>query len=151
MGLDPERARLPTLGAARYKPFGQRSVNAASSLIESPVDRYKCSRSRTSSTVSSSVANLNSAWRRRAKSVGGRGALSVPSHPITAFSRSDNALRGGLSPNTVQWACPTCHGLGRVFAVTEKAMMPDDSLTIRERAVAAWPTAWHGQTYAISW
>ena len=24
-------------------------------------------------------------------------------------------------------------------------MVPDDSLTIRERAVAAWPTAWHGQ------
>ena len=23
--------------------------------------------------------------------------------------------------------------------------MPDDSLTIRERAIAAWPTAWHGQ------
>ena len=24
-------------------------------------------------------------------------------------------------------------------------MVPDDSLTIRERAIAAWPTAWHGQ------
>ena len=24
-------------------------------------------------------------------------------------------------------------------------MVPDDSLTIRERAVAAWPPAWHGQ------
>jgi excinuclease ABC subunit A len=24
-------------------------------------------------------------------------------------------------------------------------MVPDDSLTIRQRAVAAWPTAWHGQ------
>src|SRR5258707_12474828 len=24
-------------------------------------------------------------------------------------------------------------------------MVPDASLTIRERAVAAWPTAWHGQ------
>jgi excinuclease UvrABC ATPase subunit len=29
--------------------------------------------------------------------------------------------------------------------VTEQSMVPDDSLTIRERAVAAWPTAWHGQ------
>jgi excinuclease ABC subunit A len=50
-----------------------------------------------------------------------------------------------FSPNTVQGACPVCHGLGRVYEVTEKSMVPDDSLTIRERAVAAWPPAWHGQ------
>ena len=25
------------------------------------------------------------------------------------------------------------------------SMVPDDSLTIRERAIAAWPPAWHGQ------
>jgi excinuclease ABC subunit A len=28
---------------------------------------------------------------------------------------------------------------------TEASMVPDDSLTIRERADAAWPPAWHGQ------
>src|SRR5471030_2028267 len=50
-----------------------------------------------------------------------------------------------FSPNTVQGACPTCHVLGRVYEVTEQSMVPDDSLTIRERAVAAWPPAWHGQ------
>lgn len=50
-----------------------------------------------------------------------------------------------FSPNTIQGACPTCHGLGRVYEVTERTMVPDDSLTIRERAVAAWPPAWHGQ------
>ncbi|MBT2794346.1 excinuclease ABC subunit UvrA [Paraburkholderia strydomiana] len=50
-----------------------------------------------------------------------------------------------FSPNTVQGACPTCHGLGRVYEVTESSMVPDDSLTIRERAIAAWPPAWHGQ------
>ncbi|MDB5937862.1 MAG: excinuclease subunit [Polaromonas sp.] len=50
-----------------------------------------------------------------------------------------------FSPNTVQGACPQCHGLGRVFDVNEKSMVPDDALTIRERAVAAWPTAWQGQ------
>jgi excinuclease ABC subunit A len=50
-----------------------------------------------------------------------------------------------FSPNTVQGACPTCHGLGRVYEVTEQSMVPDDSLTIRERAIAAWPPAWHGQ------
>ncbi|HZH07484.1 MAG TPA: excinuclease ABC subunit UvrA, partial [Lautropia sp.] len=50
-----------------------------------------------------------------------------------------------FSPNTVQGACPVCHGLGHVYAVTEQSMVPDDSLSIRERAVAAWPPAWHGQ------
>jgi excinuclease ABC subunit A len=50
-----------------------------------------------------------------------------------------------FSPNSPEGACPTCHGLGRVYEVTEASMVPDDSLTIRERAVAAWPTAWQGQ------
>jgi excinuclease ABC subunit A len=50
-----------------------------------------------------------------------------------------------FSPNTPEGACPTCHGLGRVYEVTEQSMVPDDSLTIRERAIAAWPPAWHGQ------
>jgi excinuclease ABC subunit A len=50
-----------------------------------------------------------------------------------------------FSPNTPEGACPKCHGLGRVYEVTEQSMVPDDSLTIRERAVAAWPTAWQGQ------
>ncbi|MBB6252077.1 excinuclease ABC subunit UvrA [Nitrospirillum iridis] len=50
-----------------------------------------------------------------------------------------------FSANTPEGACPTCHGLGRVHEVTEDSMVPDPSLTIRERAVAAWPTAWGGQ------
>ncbi|HEV7705008.1 MAG TPA: excinuclease ABC subunit UvrA, partial [Gemmatimonadaceae bacterium] len=50
-----------------------------------------------------------------------------------------------FSPNTPAGACPRCHGLGRVYEVTERTMVPDSSLTIRERAVAAWPTAWQGQ------
>jgi excinuclease ABC subunit A len=50
-----------------------------------------------------------------------------------------------FSPNTPQGACPTCHGLGFVYDVTERSMVPDDSLSIRERAIAAWPPAWHGQ------
>ncbi|TGE17350.1 excinuclease ABC subunit UvrA [Hymenobacter elongatus] len=51
----------------------------------------------------------------------------------------------GFSPNTPEGACPACHGLGRVYEVTEQSMVPDDSLTIRERAIAAWPQAWGGQ------
>src|ERR1700709_321654 len=50
-----------------------------------------------------------------------------------------------FSPNTPEGACPRCHGIGRVHDVTEKSLVPDDGLTIRERAVAAWPTAWPGQ------
>ena len=50
-----------------------------------------------------------------------------------------------FSPNTAEGACPGCHGLGRIYEVTEASMVPDDSLTIRERAVAAWPVAWQGQ------
>src|SRR5437870_8418522 len=42
-----------------------------------------------------------------------------------------------FSPNTPEGACPACHGLGRVYEVTEKTMVPDDTLSIREKAVAA--------------
>jgi excinuclease ABC subunit A len=50
-----------------------------------------------------------------------------------------------FSPNTPQGACPHCHGLGHVYDVPEKLMVPDPSLSIRERAIASWPPAWHGQ------
>src|SRR5687768_6573362 len=68
------------------------------------------------------------------------------------YSRAGDYPRGqahldaeAFSPNTPAGACPECHGLGRVYEVTERSMVPDDSLTIRERAIAAWPTAWQGQ------
>jgi excinuclease ABC subunit A len=50
-----------------------------------------------------------------------------------------------FSPNTAQGACPQCHGLGHVYEVTEESMVPDPSLSIRDRAIASWPPAWHGQ------
>ena len=50
-----------------------------------------------------------------------------------------------FSANTAEGACPKCHGLGRIYEVSEASLVPDSSLTIRERAVAAWPTAWQGQ------
>jgi len=50
-----------------------------------------------------------------------------------------------FSPNTPQGACPHCQGQGRVYDATEASMVPDASLSIRERAIAAWPPAWHGQ------
>lgn len=50
-----------------------------------------------------------------------------------------------FSPNTPEGACPTCHGLGRVYDATEASMVRDASLSIRQGAVAAWPGAWQGQ------
>ncbi|WP_026202839.1 excinuclease ABC subunit UvrA [Bradyrhizobium sp. WSM2793] len=68
------------------------------------------------------------------------------------YSRAGDYPRGqpmlyaeAFSPNTPEGACPTCHGIGRMLDVTEKSMVPDDTKTIRERAVAAWPSAWQGQ------
>ena len=50
-----------------------------------------------------------------------------------------------FSTNSPEGACPHCHGIGRLYDATEQTMVPDPSLTIRERAIAAWPTAWGGQ------
>jgi excinuclease ABC subunit A len=68
------------------------------------------------------------------------------------YSRAGDYPRGqpllyaeSFSPNTPEGACPTCHGMGRIYDVTEHSMVPDPSRTIRERAVAAWPQAWGGQ------
>lgn len=68
------------------------------------------------------------------------------------YSRAGDYPRGqpllyaeSFSPNTPEGACPSCHGIGRVHEVTERSLVPDDSLTIRERAIAAWPSAWQGQ------
>jgi excinuclease ABC subunit A len=68
------------------------------------------------------------------------------------YSRAGDYPRGqtllyaeSFSSNTAEGACAKCHGLGRIYEVTEQSMVPDDSLTIREKAIAAWPTAWQGQ------
>jgi len=68
------------------------------------------------------------------------------------YSRAGNYPAGqsilyadSFSTNTPEGACPECHGLGRVYEVTEKTMVPDDTLTIRERAIDAWPKAWQGK------
>ena len=50
-----------------------------------------------------------------------------------------------FSPNTPQGACPHCHGLGRVYDAHESTMVPNPSLSIRDKAIASWPPAWYGQ------
>jgi excinuclease ABC subunit A len=68
------------------------------------------------------------------------------------YSRAGHYPRGApmlhadaFSTNTPDGACPKCHGLGRLYTATEQSMVPDPSLSIRERAISAWPPAWHGQ------
>ena len=83
-------------------------------------------------------------------SVGSVTAISTPLRLL--FSRAGHYPPGqpmlyaeDFSPHTAQGACPHCHGQGRLYEVTEASMVPDPGLTLRERAVAAWPTAWQGQ------
>jgi excinuclease UvrABC ATPase subunit len=47
------------------------------------------------------------------------------------YSRAGDYPRGqpllyaeSFSPNTAEGACPKCHGLGRVYEVTEQSMLP---------------------------
>ncbi len=52
-----------------------------------------------------------------------------------------------FSPNTPAGACDACHGIGVVHSVSEQSLVPDPSLSIRDRAIAAWPGAWQGKNY----
>lgn len=60
----------------------------------------------------------------------------------TEFLDSD-----AFSANTQAGACPTCHGVGVVHSVSESSLVPNDSLSIKQGAVAAWPGAWQGKNY----
>ncbi len=63
-----------------------------------------------------------------------------------SYPRGQSELHGeAFSTNSPEGACPHCHGIGRIYDATEQTMVPDNSLTIRERAIAAWPPAWGGQ------
>lgn len=67
-----------------------------------------------------------------------------------AGSYPDGAERldsDAFSPNTHIGACPQCHGMGIIHSVSEKSLVPDPTLTIREKAIAAWPGAWQGKNY----
>ncbi|MEY9996354.1 excinuclease ABC subunit A [Streptomyces sp. V4I8] len=62
-------------------------------------------------------------------------------HPPGAERLDSDAF----SPNTAAGACPECHGLGQVHRTTEELLVPDQTLSIREGAIAAWPGAWQGK------
>lgn len=63
-------------------------------------------------------------------------------YPSGTTTRMDS---DAFSPNTAAGACAECHGLGRIYSVTEDSLVPNPSLSVGERAIAAWPGAWHGK------
>lgn len=70
------------------------------------------------------------------------------------FSRAGDYPKGAtrldsdaFSPNTLSGACSACHGIGILHTVSEESLVPNPELTIRERAIAAWPGAWQGKNY----
>lgn len=65
-------------------------------------------------------------------------------YPYDLKTRLDS---DAFSSNTPAGACPNCHGTGVVHDVTEASLVPDPSLSIREKAIAAWPGAWQGKNY----
>ena len=83
------------------------------------------------------------------------GTLTALSNSLRMlFSRAGDYPAGAgrldsdaFSSNTPAGACPHCSGLGRVHEVTEASLVPDPSLSIRDRAIAAWPGAWQGKNY----
>jgi len=64
------------------------------------------------------------------------------SYPADAAGRLDS---DAFSPNTAAGACPRCHGLGIAHEVSEASAVHDDSLSIRDGAITAWPGAWQGK------
>jgi excinuclease ABC subunit A len=82
------------------------------------------------------------------------GTLTTLSNSLRMlFSRAGSYPRGtterldaeAFSPNTAAGACPECHGLGKVYTVTEASLVHDPALSIRDGAITAWPGAWQGK------
>lgn len=83
------------------------------------------------------------------------GTLTTLSNSLRMlFSRAGHYPKGAarldsdaFSPNTLTGACSACHGIGILHTVSEESLVPNPDLTIRERAIAAWPGAWQGKNY----
>ncbi|GAA1532037.1 ABC transporter [Brevibacterium picturae] len=56
-------------------------------------------------------------------------------------------LASAFSPNTVEGACPSCAAKGSIHDLDLEAAVPDDTLTVREGAIAAWPGGWLGRNF----
>ncbi|HBV38207.1 MAG TPA: excinuclease ABC subunit A [Erwinia sp.] len=65
------------------------------------------------------------------------------------FSRAGQRPEGipfmpaeSFSANNPQGACTVCQGIGKTHEVKGDALVPDESLSIRQGAIAAWPNGW---------
>jgi excinuclease ABC subunit A len=132
---EAQRRYLESVSPYARRLFHQMAVPEVSS-IEGLPPAVALQQQRGSPTTRSSVGSVTtlSNLLRMLYSRAGRYPPHQPHLDAEAFST-----------NTPEGACPRCHGLGRIYDVTERSLVPDDTLTIRERAVAAWPPAWHGQ------
>lgn len=63
-------------------------------------------------------------------------------YPADMTERLDS---DAFSANTQAGACQACHGMGVRHTVSEKSLVPDPTLSISEKAIAAWPGAWQGK------
>ncbi|MEP0841966.1 MAG: excinuclease ABC subunit UvrA [Phycisphaerae bacterium] len=76
-------------------------------------------------------------WRDRVFSV----RFACPLHPEAALPELSPRM---FSFNAPQGACPTCDGLGHVLEFDAGLVVPDDSLSLAQGAVAAWRHAGRG-------
>src|ERR1700749_838888 len=132
---EAQRRYLESVSPYARRLFHQLSVPAVDS-IEGLPPAIALQQQRGAPTTRSSVGSVTT-LSNLLRMLYSRAGDYPPSQPLL-YAES-------FSPNTSEGACPKCHGVGRIHEVTEGSMVPDDSLTIRERAIAAWPTAWQGQ------
>ncbi|HUR35742.1 MAG TPA: excinuclease ABC subunit UvrA [Vicinamibacterales bacterium] len=132
---EAQRRYLESVSPYARRLFHQMAVPDVDDIIGLPPAVALQQQRGTPSTRSSvgSVTTLSNLLRMLYSRAG-----DYPPHQPLLYAES-------FSANTPEGACPRCHGLGRVYEVTERSMVPDDSLTIRQRAIAAWPVAWQGQ------
>ncbi len=132
---EAQRRYLESVSPYARRLFHQLTVPEVDSIVGLPPAVALQQQRGTPTTRSSvgSVTTLSNLLRMLYSRAG-----EYPAHQSILYAES-------FSTNTPEGACPKCHGLGRVYEATEASMVPDDSLTIRERAVAAWPLAWQGQ------
>ena len=115
-----------------YAEAQRRYLESVSPYARRLIDQMACPRSTRSKACRPPSRCSSSAARRRTRS--SVGSVTTLSNLLRMlYSRAGNYPRGQpmlyaeeFSPNTPQGACPTCHGLGRIYEVTEASMVPDD-------------------------
>jgi excinuclease ABC subunit A len=132
---EAQRRYLESVSPYARRLFNQMSVPEVES-VEGLPPAVALQQQRGSPTTRSSVGTVTT-LSNLLRMLYSRAGIYPPKQPLIHAE--------GFSPHTPEGACPKCQGLGRIYDVTEQSMVPDPSLTIRERAIAAWPPAWHGQ------